>query len=559
MNKIKFVPASAGYTYQPGNPNIETKLDGGISLTRQDILNPSSIVSCQWVLENDVEYEEFNIFFKGPAKEGAAWFLMDLTIDEAYPVERTCKFVSGSVVLDTVDGPVRTISGQVEVEPIYYDPAYWDMLQTLIDGYGSLAAALLVLNQFEQLVNVDLPASLNFDLALAAQPEFTVVRASEKYLKDQDDILALYPDNRPAFEWDEAVAHGVSDEGARQNVAENSNTALGATRFSSGGNRGFAYSSGLPFPFDICGYVSKAETGLSYLYHQNIAPVIGKTYSFRVDVRYEDGRSVASEFGAPDTENSPLNPFTFIILGGTRTWNTTNKVFNADGSVTLWNTITPNSSDIRGWGILIRDTHKAVSSPLLVTAFQIEPDATFPSSYMPTGATSFVRATDSLKISLSNVTGWQDGAPFVITVSGWTAEGIGSSKQRFITIDDETSSNLISVYRGTDNYIYMSVVDGGISQAIIQGPIVSGKHDVSVGVNIEENNMIMSVSVDGGESVDYGPVTSATIPTVTTMVLGNRSAMDEALFGAIKDLQIDLSDVSWKWNFTTGSMKAKRV
>jgi len=327
--------------------------------------------------------------------------------------------------------------------------------------------------------------------------------------------------------------------GQRQNVAENSNTALGGTRFSSGGNRGFAYSSGLPFPFDVCGYVSKAVSGLSYLYHQHIAPVAGKTYSFRISVRYEDGRDIASEFGAPSVENSPLNPFTFVIYGGTRTWNTLNKIFHADGSVTLWSTTTPSTSDIRGWGVLIRDTHKSVASKLLVTAFQIEPDATFPSSYMPTGAAAFTRAADSLKIPLSSVAGWQDGEPFEVTVSGWTAEGIGPVSQNMVSIDDGSSANLITVYRDSARIIRLAVLSDGDMQAPIAGPAIIGKHHLEITAHIEINNFWFSVSVDGGAAITYGPDTSGTIPTgLTTIVIGDRSDGLRTLFGEIEKFKL---------------------
>lgn len=163
MLKLRFQPSSAGYAFKPGDPNVSTELDGGVSATRTDILNPSDMVQCSWYLENDIEYEEFIIFFKGPAKEGAAWFLMDLVLDEAQPVERTCKFMTGTFQLVEVDGPRTMVSAQLEVEPIYYDPAYFDTLQMLITEYGSLANAQPVLNQFDQLINVDFPESLDLE------------------------------------------------------------------------------------------------------------------------------------------------------------------------------------------------------------------------------------------------------------------------------------------------------------------------------------------------------------------------------------------------------------
>tara|TARA_B100000678_G_scaffold237062_1_gene206796 strand:+ start:16360 stop:18519 length:2160 start_codon:yes stop_codon:yes gene_type:complete len=503
MNKIKFVPASAGYTYQPGNPNIETKLDGGISLTRQDILNPSSIVSCQWVLENDVEYEEFNIFFKGPAKEGAAWFLMDLTIDEAYPVERTCKFVSGSVVLDTVDGPVRTISGQVEVEPIYYDPAYWDMLQTLIDGYGSLANALLVLNQFEQLVNVDLPVSLNFDLALAPQPEFTVVRDGSKWAIDQNDNIAEYPENKPSFEWESGEFKGL--------LANDKNPFLTPDN-----------------PPSLLYLPQEGQDPLSIVQVERNTPAntrdkYGNIVSVPNDTlrQYWDVDLRLWELIEGQRTNILTSPETLATQTVAVSSTTYALSFYGTGSVSLSGAYTGNldgSFDYpdRAW---ISFTPTAGSLTLTVTGdvkYARLEVGNFPSSYG-----EGTRSADSVKTPTSAIPEWNPDE-FSYVREYRLAEGKDSTYgQVLFSFEDGTLTEAIWAFRYVDSKIWVQGISGGSTLfSITTQAIYPSDQTLKIGISVKNGNHVFTIAQPGvdlgngtGKAVIVGANTTASMPT----------------------------------------------
>lgn len=163
MAKLRFAPILAAYATDPGQSVIGTELDGGMGAYRTDILNPADKVNCQWVLPSKEDYREFVIFYKGPGKEGAATFLMDLVIDDPDPIERTCRFIPGTYKLVSIQGQTYTVQAQLEVEPLYLDPDYYDTLYMLIEEYGSLEAAQAMLNQFNQLINVDFPESLDLE------------------------------------------------------------------------------------------------------------------------------------------------------------------------------------------------------------------------------------------------------------------------------------------------------------------------------------------------------------------------------------------------------------
>jgi uncharacterized protein YmfQ (DUF2313 family) len=155
-----------------------------------------------------------------------------------------------------------------------------------------------------------------------------------------------------------------------------------------------------------------------------------------------------------------------------------------------------------------------------------------------TGALGVVQDADSLKIPLSNVAGWQDGAPFEFTVSGWTAEGIGSTSQCLVSLDDGTTSPAIQVFRASNNTIGIYVTNGS-TQALFYSLPVPGKCHIEITAHIETNNFWFSMSVDGGEAVIYGPDVSGIIPTgLTTIVLGDRSDGLRTLFGEIEKFKL---------------------
>jgi hypothetical protein len=359
-------------------------------------------------------------------------------------------------------------------------------------------------------------------------PDLVFSRASDATVVGADGVLDTVGIDVPRFAHDPATLNlmGYLGEGPRENIAINSNTALGGTGYAAGGNTAPNQSTGLSYPLDTAAYLLKADSGVTYRYQQSFIPVVGKTYTFSVYVAYEDGRDVSTEFGAPAIEASPLNPFTVIIWGDVRTWDNIRKEPQPDGSLRIWQTRTIVSAVNRGWGVLIRDTHKAVASKLYVSGFQIEPDASFPSSYMPTVSSVFTRTADKLQILLANVSGYPGaGKAFTFVYEGWTAPGIDAT-QYLMAIDDGTTASLVAIARAVGSgEIYLTVIAGGEQQAFIVGPAVVGQKHIRVVAKIEAGNIAMTVWVDGENAgTFYGPDGDGGIPTgLTTLTVLDRS------------------------------------
>lgn len=160
MEKFNYTPNSAFYTARDGNTVVGTELDGGLGRYRQDQLNASHKVQCQWVLESKEDFRLWRYFYRGVALSGASRFLMDLVIDDGEIEEFTCNFVPGTYSLDSINGPVHTVSSEIEVKPNALDAEYYAAIWMLDSQYGDELTAQDTLNQLEILVNIDFPNSL---------------------------------------------------------------------------------------------------------------------------------------------------------------------------------------------------------------------------------------------------------------------------------------------------------------------------------------------------------------------------------------------------------------
>lgn len=156
MYKLVIPPNQSGYSVEVGQETISTKLDGGASRFRVDILNASSNVNCSWTVGPD-NYEYLRRFYLVNVKNGNEPFLIDLILDSAIPTQYVARFIPGTWGLTGQQGHTYTVGCQLEIEAIEHDYDYDETLIMLISEYGSEQAAYEVLNLLDKLVNHDLP------------------------------------------------------------------------------------------------------------------------------------------------------------------------------------------------------------------------------------------------------------------------------------------------------------------------------------------------------------------------------------------------------------------
>lgn len=220
--------------------------------------------------------------------------------------------------------------------------------------------------------------------------------------------------NVPRLDYDPVTLQplGLLIEEARTNLIPYSDTSGGL--WTGGGARVPGAATGLPGVFAVGASLVRDANVVTFNYYQALTPVAGTAYTFSIFVRFADGRDVNAEFGQPGTENTPLNPFAFIANGSALTWSAITKEHVGGGLWRLSHTLTPSDNLVRGWGIIIRSTHKAGLPKLFVTGYQIEAGA-FPTSYIPTVASQVTRAADVA--SVNTLSPWYNASKGTFEVS----------------------------------------------------------------------------------------------------------------------------------------------
>lgn len=159
MYKLVIPPNQSGYSVSVGQETISTKLDGGASRFRVDILNASSDVTCSWTVGQD-NYEYLRMFYLVNIKNGNEPFLIDLILDSPTPTQYTARFIPGTWGLTGQRGHTYTVGCQLEIEAIEHDYEYDETVIWLVSEYGSLCKALEILNLLYKLVDIDMPEFL---------------------------------------------------------------------------------------------------------------------------------------------------------------------------------------------------------------------------------------------------------------------------------------------------------------------------------------------------------------------------------------------------------------
>lgn len=159
--KIIIHPRVVTHAVTPPNGIIETIVDGGLPLTRADILHGPSIVPVSWVLETKAKFEYLMAMYNSTLKEGALPCQLFIPVLSSTSKWLECKFVPKSFRHTATDGVLRMVVAQVRVIN-KRDAESDEYLVALTNATGSFDEAdhLTFLNLFDNLVNVALPENL---------------------------------------------------------------------------------------------------------------------------------------------------------------------------------------------------------------------------------------------------------------------------------------------------------------------------------------------------------------------------------------------------------------
>jgi hypothetical protein len=115
--KLPYLPERTSYVYKQTANVVSVRLNGGMSKSRRDLIGSTSVVSCQWFLDNE-EFEYFMAFYKVIAQEGARAFKADLLLDKPTVQEFDCKFIPDTLQSIAPSALSFNVSAELEVTPI---------------------------------------------------------------------------------------------------------------------------------------------------------------------------------------------------------------------------------------------------------------------------------------------------------------------------------------------------------------------------------------------------------------------------------------------------------
>jgi hypothetical protein len=151
---------------------------------------------------------------------------------------------------------------------------------------------------------------------------------------------------------------------------------------------------------------------------------------------------------------------------------------------------------------------------ILVWGSQIEAGA-FATSYIPTTGTTATRAADVASITSTNFSSWYKTTEGSIFAHYRTP---ASGTRSVATFNDGTANERMNFYSSTTDPKF-TVVDGGVTQADLDGGTISINTETKAALGYAANNF--AIASDTNAAVTD---TSGTLPTVTQLLLGNDQA-----------------------------------
>ncbi len=109
-------PSQSGYGFTPGKDFIDTKLDGGASRVRRDVLGMVHNVKCCWECTPD-QFTQIMGFFRERVQGRTKLFRINLVIDAPTLIPYVCRLVGTPNALTQNQGLLYKVEAELEVIP----------------------------------------------------------------------------------------------------------------------------------------------------------------------------------------------------------------------------------------------------------------------------------------------------------------------------------------------------------------------------------------------------------------------------------------------------------
>lgn len=152
--RLSICPTESSYATEHNTDGyLRVDLDGGMGRYRKDILNPSTIVNCRWVVNKTI-FDYLWAFYRTYLRNMEPFYI-DLVLEERGRVRVLANIIPDSWKFGEKRGPTYTITANLEVQAPQYD-ALDDLIYIiLINEFGENYAALI--NLLHQILHVEAP------------------------------------------------------------------------------------------------------------------------------------------------------------------------------------------------------------------------------------------------------------------------------------------------------------------------------------------------------------------------------------------------------------------
>lgn len=196
MEKLKLRPNRDSYSVSDGTTFKQTRLEGGASRFRRDLLGAARTVDVSWLLDPS-QYRYFTAFYNTTLKDGSESFKIDLLLDNPRLTEHVAHFIQDTKKLDGQSGLGHTVSAQLEVLPLRTNPDLDDAIVAAFNDDAKVDTNEIELVYPEQVVPVDVAIqAFAFNFPWIADDGVTVIDQTGNgnhgtLVGDPDEIAAF--------------------------------------------------------------------------------------------------------------------------------------------------------------------------------------------------------------------------------------------------------------------------------------------------------------------------------------------------------------------------------
>ena len=388
--------------------------------------------------------------------------------------------------------------------------------------------------------------NLNFARSKKLDSRITFTRSSTATYVDEDGLIKSVATNTPRFDHDPVTGDclGLLIEESRTNLLTYSDYSSGnsvnnvtlttnATTAPDGTNTAISMTG-------------NAGTSLKYLYKLYTTTTTG-TYTTSVFAKYNGEQYILLRVN----DNTGVNDGQqrFDILNGIKNGNVANggTATGASSTITpypngwyrLTVTCTFNSAltSIQGASVFLTGyTTTSSTSSVYLWAPQLETGA-FPTSYIPTVASTVTRSADNASMTGTNFSSWYNSSEGNVTCSGrFLYTNSPTVGQGLWGIGDSSTFNesMYLVNDGGQTNITFNMIDGGVNQAQFSSSSVTSGSFNKISISYKAND-----SAGSFNSSTPTTDTSCTLPTVNVLKIGNIS------WGTFNPLNGTISQLSY--------------